>query len=67
MKIILNNREVTFEEIDLTIAKIILDYNFTYKRLVVRINGKVVKNEDHEATKVKDGDRVEVIHLMAGG
>jgi len=67
MKIILNNREVFFEKVDLTIANIILDCNFTYKRLVIRLNGAVVKNEDHETTKVSDGDRLEIIHLMAGG
>lgn len=67
MKIILNNREVSFEKVDLTIANIILDCNFTYKRLVIRLNGVVVKNEDHETTRVSDGDRLEIIHLMAGG
>ncbi|OFY09364.1 MAG: thiamine biosynthesis protein ThiS [Bacteroidetes bacterium GWE2_42_24] len=67
MKINLNNREATFEVTDLTIAEVISTCNFTYKRLVVRLNGKVVRSEDHEITRVNDGDKLEVIHLMAGG
>lgn len=67
MKIILNNRETVFTDTTLSIADIIRVQRFTYQRLVTRINGKVVLAEEQESTFVSEGDRVEIIHLMAGG
>ena len=67
MLIILNNREVQFETSGLSVDEIIKLNNFTYKRLVVRLNRIVIKSEEYHTTIVNNGDNLEVIHLMAGG
>lgn len=67
MKILLNNRETHYSDTTLSIADIITKENFSYKRLVTRLNNKVVRDEEQKITYVKNGDRLEIIHLMAGG
>ena len=40
---------------------------FTFKMLVIKINGKLIKKEQYESAKIVDGDNVAVIHLISGG
>lgn len=67
MKITLNNREETFEGENLTIEKIIQLKNYTFKMLITKKNGELVKTEDRETTFVNDGDNIYIIHLISGG
>jgi thiamine biosynthesis protein ThiS len=67
MNIILNNlpEELNCEQI--TIGELIRYKNYTFKLLVTKINGKLVKKEDREHTVIRDGDNVLIIHLISGG
>lgn len=67
MKIILNNREETFSESVLTIEQLLAIKHFTFKMLVVKVNGDLVKKTDYATTTIADGDRVMVLHLISGG
>lgn len=67
MNILLNNRDDFFEEPELSIGEIIKRKNFTFKLLVTRLNGKLVKKEFRNETFVSDGDHLEIIHLISGG
>jgi len=67
MKIILNNRPETLDFDQLTVQELIEKKNFTFKLLVTKINGQLVKKENRSETLVKDGDDVAVIHLISGG
>ena len=40
---------------------------FTFRHIIVRINGVYVPEEDFEKQLIQDGDDVLVLHLMAGG
>lgn len=33
----------------------------------VELNGMVIRRADHQATPLKDGDRLEVVRLVGGG
>ena len=33
----------------------------------VELNGEVIRRAEHQATAVKDGDRLEVVRLVGGG
>jgi thiamine biosynthesis protein ThiS len=35
--------------------------------LVIKINGSLIKKEDYDKAVIKDGDNVDVIHLISGG
>jgi sulfur carrier protein len=67
MKITLNHREEIFDADTLTVADIIRLKKFTFRMLVTKVNGKVVKVDERDKVYVKDGDNVEVIHLISGG
>jgi thiamine biosynthesis protein ThiS len=67
MIIQLNHTEESFEQDQLTIKELLQIKNFTYKALVIKINGQVVRKNEYESSRVHDGDRVEVIHLISGG
>ena len=67
MKIILNNNNESFESEKLTIRELLKIKNFTFKMLVIKINGTLVKKTDYDSTIVKDGDDVKVLHLISGG
>lgn len=67
MEITLNNNKETFQEERLSVADIIRIRNFTFRLLVTKVNGNLVKKEDRDKVWVKEGDDVMVLHLISGG
>jgi sulfur carrier protein len=67
MKITLNNREEVIEATDLTISKLLELKNFTWKMLIIKVNGKVLKRHEYDTVHVNEGDDVSVFHLITGG
>ncbi|MCF6464516.1 sulfur carrier protein ThiS [Clostridium sp. Cult2] len=51
----------------LTVEKLLKEKGYVYPRITVRINGKVIEEEDYSNTIIKKGDQVQCLHLMAGG
>lgn len=67
MQIQLNNRKEEFDGISKSISEILEIKNFTFPRIIVRLNGKLIKKPSYENTQVMDGDELNVIHLISGG
>jgi sulfur carrier protein len=67
MKIILNNKEEILDCDILTINELLRLKNYTFKMLVIKINGILVKKTEYETATIKDGDDVMVLHLISGG
>ena len=67
MNISLNNRPESFEQDVLTISEILKLKNFTFKMMVVKINGKLIKKDRYAEAEVHDGDDVQIIHMISGG
>lgn len=67
MKILLNNRYEEFSADELTISELIRLKNFTFKMLVTKINGNLVKRQERDTAIVNDGDEVHIIHMISGG
>ena len=67
MKITLNNKEEVIIKDDLTVSDLLDIKNFTFKMLVVKVNGNLVKKVDYDSFIIKDGDNVIVLHLISGG
>ncbi len=67
MRITLNNRQESFEASTLTFEELIKEKNFTFKLLVTKLNGKVVKKDQRSEVWINDGDDVTVMHLVSGG
>ena len=67
MKVILNNKEEVFEGDKLSINELLQAKKFTFKMLVIKVNGQMIKKTEYNSAFVHDGDDVMVLHLISGG
>ncbi len=51
----------------LTVRALLDEKQFTFRHIIVRVNGVFVPEDDYEKQVIQDGDDVLVLHLMAGG
>jgi sulfur carrier protein len=61
-----NGRDFEWVE-GLTIQAILEAHRYSSPRIVVKVNGKVVRQPEWPHYVVADGDDVRAIHLIAGG
>jgi len=67
MTISLNNREVEFEEDNLSVNEILELKKLSFRMRVIKINGVLIPKDRYGSTIVKDGDNIQVLYLMSGG
>jgi sulfur carrier protein len=67
MKILLNNNPEEFACDDMTVGDLLICKNFTFKMLVIKINGALIKKTEYESALIREGDDVHVLHLISGG
>lgn len=67
MKITLNNNPEELEFAELSVKDLLSVKKYTFKLIIIKINGSVVKKDDYASAIIKDGDKVDVIHLISGG
>ena len=51
----------------MTVRNLLDEKLFTFRHIIVRVNGEYVPEEDYETQRIQDEDDVFVLHLMAGG
>ena len=66
LSIQLNNRPYPFKD-GATITSLMKENNFDFPSIIVKINGKLIHEDDWPATPVNAGDNVEIIHIFGGG
>ncbi len=66
MPITVNGEQKDWRE-GLTLAELMEDLRFTFPLKIVAINGQGVPRDAYETTILRDGDQVQVIHMMSGG
>ncbi len=64
--ITVNGNRVEWEE-ELTVQSLLEKMNYTFPKIVVRINGKVIEQTKWADHKVPDNAEVQAHHLIAGG
>jgi len=68
MKITLNNNpELLDDHRSWTVQDLMDLKNYSFKLLVVKVNGKLIPKTDYNAVTVHEGDDVMILHLMSGG
>ena len=68
MKILLNNRDTEIEDKDsLSIRELFKIKKFVFPHIIVKVNGKLIKKEEYKNTTLKNGDKIDAIHLIGGG
>jgi sulfur carrier protein len=67
MNITLNNNPEKFDMDKCTVNELLRMKNFTFKMLIIKINGTLIKKDEYETALISDGDDVNVLHLISGG
>ncbi len=67
MKLLINHKEEQFEEKELTLHKLLEIKDLKFKRLLIRVNGKVVSENEICETKLKEGDQLDIVRIISGG
>ena len=65
-KITVNGNSLYWEE-NMNIDLILKIKNYTFKMLVVKVDGKLIKKTEYSKTYVQPDANVKVIHLISGG
>ncbi len=67
MRITVNNRVEELKGDRLTVSELLKVKNFTFKMLVIKINGKLIEKPQYDSAAIAEGDDVQVLHLISGG
>ncbi len=67
MKILLNNIPEDIALDGISVSELLKYKNYTFKMLVIKINGELVKKTEYDTAMIGDGDDVHVLHLISGG
>jgi len=51
----------------MTVQDVLDALKFSFRMIVVKVNGKAVLRQDFATTEVPDGAEVQAIHLISGG
>jgi len=54
-------------KVNITVDELLRIKKFSFKMLVVRVNGELVRKEQYSTATIANGDNVQVIHLISGG
>ena len=50
-----------------TISDLIASLGLSGRRIAIEVNEEIVPRSQHEATRLAEGDRVEIVHAIGGG
>ena len=67
MDILLNNRKESIDKDEITLAELIVYKKFTFKLLVTKVNGQLIRKDVRSESIIRDGDEVHVLHMISGG
>lgn len=65
-QITVNGNTIDWEE-GLTISELLVKMRYTFKMLIVKLNGHIIKKDQYATTQVPEDSEVAVIHLISGG
>ncbi len=65
-KIQLNGKNIILKE-KLTLFELIQKYNLNLKKVAIELNGKIIIKKKFKSIKVKDRDKIEIVHFIGGG
>jgi len=66
MNIVLNGRPREVES-GVTVSGLVAALELAGRRLAVEINEEIVPRSEYPAQRLREGDRVEIVHAIGGG
>jgi sulfur carrier protein len=67
MQIHLNGKDTVLRENCITIENLLADCPWSEKRILVEMNGEVVRKDTYGDTRLSEGDVIELVHFVGGG
>jgi len=67
MEITLNNRPESINKDQISVSELLKVKNYTFKMLVIKVNGKLIKKDAYSSYIINNSDDVTVLHLVSGG
>lgn len=64
--VLVNGTKIAWEE-NMTVPRVLELMNYTFRLLVVKVNGVLIKRKDYHTTLIPKNAEVKVIHMVAGG
>ena len=65
--ITVNNQYIIEWQPDTTVQDVLDTLRFTFRMIIVKVDGKIVQRCDYATTPVPDGAIMEAMHLISGG
>lgn len=66
MRIKVNGEDKDFDN-DTTVATLLAAIEVEPRGVAVEVNGEIIPRASHEATALKEGDKLEVVRMTGGG
>lgn len=64
--ITVNGNQIEWTQ-NLSVRDLLKKMNYTFRMLVIKIDGKLVKKDEYDSTIIPCGANVMVMHLISGG
>ena len=66
MKIYVNGETKEIDR-EVTLVELLKNFSLPQERVAVELNKEVVRKKDWENIRVKDADKIEIVHFVGGG
>lgn len=66
MKIFINGETKEIKE-EVNLVELLVNFSLPQERIAVELNKEVVRKKDWENIRVKDADKIEIVHFVGGG
>jgi sulfur carrier protein len=67
MKVTVNFDPTEYPEEELSVSEIMKRKRYSFPHVITRLNGALVEKNKRDTMRVRDGDDLEVYHLISGG
>jgi sulfur carrier protein len=66
MRVFINGEAKEIEN-DLNLTDLLNHFSLPDERIAIELNKEVVRKKDWETIRVKDADKIEIVHFVGGG
>ncbi len=66
MNVILNGEQIEVAD-EAGLDELLIQLSLPKQRIAVELNKQVVRRKDWDATRLKEADKIEVVHFVGGG
>lgn len=53
--------------VETSLAELLAQLNLDGRHLVVELNREIIPRQQHADTRLRDGDKLEIVHFVGGG